>query len=139
MEKRLLVTGDRNWSDREIIHQMLARCKNEGFDTLIEGEARGADTIAREEAEKLGYTIAESSPGVKGFPANWGKYHKAAGPIRNIQMLKEGKPDLVLGFHHDIANSKGTKHMLKECKTAGIFGQLVVDKFTVVNLSSITL
>jgi len=46
------------------------------------------------------------------FSADWQKLGKAAGPIRNIAMLKEGKPDFALVFHPDIDNSKGSKHML---------------------------
>lgn len=41
-------------------------------------------------------------------------------PIRNKQMLDEGKPDLVLAFHTDIENSKGTKNMIYQAKKRGI-------------------
>lgn len=40
------------------------------------------------------------------FPAKWNEHGKAAGPIRNQQMLTEGKPDVVFAFHDDIASSK---------------------------------
>ena len=143
--KRLLITGDRKWEDRTLIHKMLERFKNEGYNTLIEGEARGADLIAREEAEKIGYSILESAPGVKGFPAKWEEYRlkypvqkygmkwKTAGTDRNTQMLVEGKPDWFVAFHSNIDESKGTKNMIGQCVKAGIKGILVVDKFTVIN------
>jgi hypothetical protein len=105
--KKVLVCGSRDWLDREPIRVWLCKLHDWGFDTLIEGEARGADTIAREEAEKLGFTVLK-------FPADWDKYHKAAGPIRNKQMLVEGKPDLVIAFSKDIQNSKGTKNMIQQ-------------------------
>jgi hypothetical protein len=107
MGKRVLVTGDRNWNNSDIIHHWLKEVKKFGFDTLIEGEARGADTLSRIEGAKLGFTILK-------FPANWDKYPKAAGPIRNTEMLKVGKPELVLAFHNDIKNSKGTKNMIDQ-------------------------
>ena len=46
------------------------------------------------------------------FPAEWDKYGKAAGVLRNQQMLDEGYPDLVVYFHKDLENSKGTKDMV---------------------------
>uniref|UniRef100_A0A6M3LBB5 DUF2493 domain-containing protein n=1 Tax=viral metagenome TaxID=1070528 RepID=A0A6M3LBB5_9ZZZZ len=104
---------------------MLWRLKANGFDTLIEGEATGADSIARDEAKKLGFTVLP-------FPAKWEEYKqkypvkefgmkwKSAGTDRNTQMLVEGKPDLVVAFHSNIGTSKGTKNMINQAKKAGI-------------------
>jgi hypothetical protein len=44
------------------------------------------------------------------FPANWKVYGRAAGPIRNMKMLLEGKPDLVVAFPGGI----GTADMVKK-------------------------
>ena len=138
MGKRVLVTGDRDWADRIAIRHYLKQLYDKGFDTLIEGEARGADTIAREEGEKLGFTIVESSPGVKGFPAKWqtddGKFNKAAGPQRNTQMLVEGIPDLVIAFHQHVFKSKGTKNMLEQVSKTDIPAFLVSGKGHVVTI-----
>jgi hypothetical protein len=57
---------------------------------------------------------------LKVFSANWEKHGLAAGPIRNRQMLTEGKPDLVIAFHENIEKSKGTKNMLELAKQAGV-------------------
>ena len=54
------------------------------------------------------------------FPADWNKYGKAAGVLRNQQMLDEGHPDLVVYFHKDIENSKGTKDMIIRAIDANI-------------------
>jgi len=83
---------------------------------VIEGEAKGADTMARQAAEKKG--IPEER--ILKFPANWEKNGKAAGPIRNKQMLVEGKPDVVVAFSDDIENSRGTKNMMDQAKKAGV-------------------
>jgi hypothetical protein len=77
----------------------------------IEGEAKGADSLARDVALELGFKVLS-------FPADWDKYHRAAGPIRNRQMLTEGKPDLVLAFHQDLTRSKGTKNMVTLARRA---------------------
>jgi hypothetical protein len=106
---KLLICGDRNWSDGDAISEVIWKFKP---DLVIEGEARGADTLARLSAEAMGIEV-------KPFPADWQKYGRAAGPIRNSQMLKEGNPDVVVGFHLDIDKSKGTRDMLIRAKKAG--------------------
>jgi hypothetical protein len=52
------------------------------------------------------------------FPADWGTFGKRAGPIRNKQMLEEGKPDLVIAFWD--GNSPGTKNMIDQAQAKGI-------------------
>ena len=75
-------------------------------------------------AKTLGMTLISSKENDNynnpGFPADWKKYGRAAGPIRNKQMLNEGKPDLVLAFHTNIENSKGTKSMIQIAKKSEI-------------------
>jgi hypothetical protein len=53
------------------------------------------------------------------YPADWATHKRAAGPIRNQQMLDTGI-DLCIGFHPDITKSKGTKDMLTRASKAGI-------------------
>ena len=113
MPKRILVCGDRNWRDylpiaREIINQMPTPNT-----VIIHGACRGADTLAAHVAGWLGLRV-------ESYPAQWQKYGKGAGPIRNQQMLDEGKPDLVLAFHPNLAHSKGTKDMVKRARKARI-------------------
>lgn len=108
---RVLICGDRNWDNEQIIRETLEHLiilYGENL-ILIEGEARGADSISAEMAEDLGM----SEDRIKRFPAKWKIYGRAAGPIRNKEMLRRGKPDLVIAFNNDIAKSKGTKHMLR--------------------------
>lgn len=82
-------------------------------DCVIEGESRGADQLAREVAESEGIPVLP-------FPAQWSKYDRAAGPIRNQRMLEEGKPDFVIVFHDDLEHSKGTKDMVQRAIKAGL-------------------
>lgn len=106
---KILICGDRNWSGGDIIREIIKQFK---ATEIIEGEAKGADTLARLAGEVLGIPV-------KRFPADWQQYGRAAGPIRNSQMLKEGNPDIVIGFHYKINESKGTKDMLTRAKKAG--------------------
>jgi len=111
-DMRVLVCGDREWTDGETMLRRLQALEHDEV-VLIEGEARGADLMAKGMARHFGWRVLA-------FPANWDKYHRAAGPIRNQQMLVEGKPDLVLAFHADIEHSKGTRDMVNRARRAGI-------------------
>lgn len=102
---RLLCCGDRNWTQKWIIREYLKKIiQYNPIECIIEGEARGADSIARDIAEELDIQVLK-------FPANWVKYGRAAGSIRNQQMLVEGKPTHVAVFHDNLKNSKGSKDM----------------------------
>ncbi len=114
---RLLISGDRNWN-WENKNVILKEIKELNPNLVIHGGAKGVDTIAAKAADFLGIeTVC--------FPAQWHMYGRAAGPIRNTQMIKEGKPDYLLAFHPDINNSKGTKHMISEAKKHKIPYKLV--------------
>lgn len=104
---KVLVTGDRNWTDKEMIEHVLSLWLTPK-DTLIHGAARGADILAGKAAEEFGATVLP-------FSADWDKYGRAAGPIRNRQMLDQ-KPDLVLAFHDNLKDSKGTKDCCVEAR-----------------------
>jgi hypothetical protein len=104
---KILVCGDRNWNDYNYISRILDPYKNK-IECLIEGGARGVDSLAAQWAIKNNIKLIE-------VKAEWDKYKKAAGPIRNREMLKY-RPDLVIAFHDNIEKSKGTKDMLNVSK-----------------------
>ena len=108
---KILICGDRHWSNRASIYKSLVVFRDMSV-TVVHGGAKGADTIGGEAAESLGFkTIV--------YPADWNKYGRLAGPIRNKQMLDE-QPDIVLAFHDNIEQSKGTKHMVSIARKARI-------------------
>jgi hypothetical protein len=121
----ILVCGDRRWDDAQLILNTLSKLNPKMKGTanylsgmkLIVGGARGADKIT----ERLGRMFGAN---VQVFNAEWGKYGKAAGPIRNRKMLDEN-PNLVLAFHDDLAHSKGTLDTVSEAKRRGIKVQVV--------------
>jgi len=112
---KVIVCGDRNWTDKELIISFIRSLPENTL--IIQGECQGADYIVKQAAKKLGYPVTEN------FAANWEIHGLAAGPIRNRQMLKEC-PDVVVAFHDNIANSKGTKDMLKAAKEANVPTQI---------------
>lgn len=118
---RILVCGDRDWTNKDLIAEVLGSF---AFDTLIEGEARGADRLAREVVAKFNF-LHHTALLIRPFPADWHRYGKAAGVIRNTQMLKEGTPDLVIAFHNYIEKSRGTANMLCQAEDAGVLYCLI--------------
>jgi hypothetical protein len=120
---KLLVCGSRDWTDRDLIYDWLNsfNMSEEWLGiTLIHGAARGADTIAALVAKSFAWNI-------KPYPAEWEKYGKIAGPIRNREMIKEN-PDIVLAFHSNLKESKGTKDMVLLAVSAGIETHLITGK-----------
>ena len=109
--KRILICGDRNYKDWIKVQDNLNTIPRTAI--IIHGGARGADSLAGKLATSLKMKVIK-------FQADWDKYGKAAGVLRNQQMLDEGHPDLVVYFHKDIENSKGTRDMLKRATDSGI-------------------
>lgn len=112
---RVLVCGDRNWRNMAVIERELKRLPPDTL--IIHGACRGADTLAKFVAEKIGLKVINNG---KGFPADWKRYSRGAGIIRNQVMIDEGKPDLVLAFHENISESRGTKDMVNRARRAGV-------------------
>lgn len=102
---RVLVTGGRDYTDRAAVARALTHLgSNFIFGarpeeiTLVHGDATGADTLAAEEAVKLGWKVEP-------HPADWNTHGNAAGPIRNKHMVK-------LGANYCVAftGGEGTAH-----------------------------
>lgn len=100
----ILICGDREWADMITMRQIINSFPPDTV--IVEGEARGADKMARQLAENRGLIVLK-------FPADWKRYGRAAGPVRNREMLTKGKPDRVIAFHKDITRSKGTLDMMR--------------------------
>ena len=116
---RVLVCGGRDFDDWDLLSHSLYEVFDNGMRnlsepfTVITGDACGADWLARAWAK---YQAIEYPVKYVGFPANWKVYGKAAGGIRNQQMLDEGKPDLVVAFPGGV----GTADMVRRAKKANV-------------------
>lgn len=111
---RIIVCGGRDFSDYEYFQRSMRSVLSQYQDVLlVSGHAKGADSLAERFAKEAGIPI-------RVFPADWGTYGKAAGPIRNRQMLdfaKEENP-VVIAFWD--RKSRGTKNMLRQAWEAGV-------------------
>lgn len=110
---RVLVCGDRNWTDKEFIWSRLDKLADLSNPLIIHGAARGADNLAGEWAD-------DRMVPVESYPANWKRFGRAAGPMRNQRMIDAGKPDLVMAFHDNLEQSKGTKDMVTRARKHNI-------------------
>jgi predicted polyphosphate/ATP-dependent NAD kinase len=99
---RALVCGGRDYSDAITLFRVLDQW-HKPVTVVIQGDARGADTLAAQWA--LSRKIKQLP-----FPADWKGFGKNAGAIRNRQMIEEGKPDLVIAF----PGGKGTTNMINQ-------------------------
>lgn len=105
---RLIVAGSRGYTDQpwvnEVLDFVLAKLTREGkIMTVISGHARGPDQFGEEWAKAKGVPLEI-------YPAQWTKYDKQAGLIRNEQMAQIA--DGLIAFWD--GQSHGTRHMIDE-------------------------
>lgn len=115
---KILVCGSRDWTNKELIKEQLLKFIEKRDVVIIEGGCKGADRLAREVAIEMKIKYET-------YNADWNKYGKAAGPIRNSLMLKQGRPNIVIAFHNDIDNSKGTLDMINKASNENIETYLI--------------
>lgn len=102
---RVAIVGSRDFTDFEYLEKWVLRTLIhdigvDDFRTLkiVSGGARGADTLAEMFAHR--HNISTNI-----FPANWNKYGKKAGYLRNIEIVNNC--DFLIAFWD--GESKGTK------------------------------
>ena len=108
---RVLVCGSREWKDLQKIQARLSQLPSDSV--VIHGDCRGADRMAGDVAEALGFRVER-------YPADWVKLGKKAGPMRNTRMIEEGKPELGIAFHEDFHHSTGTADCVRKMEAKGI-------------------
>jgi hypothetical protein len=107
-KKYIGITGDRNYNNSDVITNTFVYIQsilpNDKYN-VIHGDCEGADKMAGKIASTYGYSVTSK-------PADWKKFGDAAGPIRNKEMLSL-LPSVILIFHDNLKQSKGTANYLK--------------------------
>ena len=105
---RTIIAGSRTINDFDAVLKVV---NDSGFtiSEVVSGEARGVDQLGER------YANAQRLPCVK-FPANWDKYAKGAGFIRNAAMADYAEALIALWD----GKSKGTANMIDVAKKKGL-------------------
>lgn len=112
MAMKVIIAGSRSFEYYEILRDVMDELIDESGivpDEIVSGTAKGADRLGEKYAAELGIPI-------KRFPADWNKYGKKAGHLRNIEMAEYG--DMLVAFWD--GESKGTEQMIKYAKSIGL-------------------
>jgi predicted Rossmann-fold nucleotide-binding protein len=114
MMLRVVVTGGRDYDDRNAVHREIRRLVDKAGDRqnllMINGGARGLDTIVRELCDEMGI------PCITMF-APWNSRHgNRAGPVRNQWMIDFCAPTYAIVF----PGGRGTADMKRRIIEAGI-------------------
>lgn len=96
-------------AERHCLKAKLMEMKGKGMSLLIHGAAKGADTLA-------GAWADFNNVPTEVYPADWHRYGRSAGAIRNEEMLERGQPHLVVAF----PGGRGTAHMVQISREAGV-------------------
>jgi len=112
---RVLVSGSRVCIDYSRVLDRLRSLPSESI--IVQGGARGTDALAKRAA-------AELNLGCETWEADWERFGRSAGPIRNNAML-DSKPDLVLAFWD--GRSPGTRHTITQAHRRGIPVEIIKD------------
>jgi hypothetical protein len=117
MSVRVLVTGSRHWTSGTAVDDALLRAKidlvgDDGCLTVVHGDCpTGADAFAKLWAS--GISGVSDEP----HPADWAAHGRAAGPIRNQEMVDLGAA-VCLAF--PMPQSRGTRDCMRRARAAGI-------------------
>lgn len=104
--KDVIVTGGRDYDDAEKMAIVLGSLD---LGMVIQGGASGADLLAKKYARKC-------SRYIETFEADWDKHGRAAGPIRNGEMLDAHPNALVIAF----PGGKGTENCVEQAIAKGM-------------------
>ena len=100
---RVVMGGSRDWTDADAIRSTLQMLRPSFVGV---GDCpTGADPIIRDISKELGI------PG-RVYIADWGKFGRPAGPLRNRRMVESVKPSRVVGFLRSDRENRGTKNLL---------------------------
>ena len=107
---KVVIFGSRGFNDYNLLREKcdtyLQNKKETHNIVIISGHARGADMLGEQYAKEKGYNLEV-------YKADWDKYGKKAGFLRNEQMGDIA--NAAIGFWD--GESHGTKHMIEYCKS----------------------
>ena len=118
---RIVIAGSRGFEDYALLEQTLEHILDKQIEPveLVSGHAKGADLLAERFAKENDLPIHIIKP-------DWKTYGRAAGPIRNRQMLNYVMEELSLVVAFWDGKSKGTKNTIDTAKSLGIPVEIIL-------------
>ena len=114
---KLIICGGRHFDDYEalerVVDKVISELNSSEESEIVSGHCQGTDLLGELYAEKHGLKCSV-------FPAKWEKFGKAAGPIRNSEMIdyiSDSENPMVIAFVGP--NSKGTMDTVNKAVKAG--------------------
>ena len=107
---KIIIAGSREFDNYELLKEKVDYyTQNKSHVEIVSGCARGADKLGEKYAKERGWQIHE-------FPAEWKRYGKKAGMIRNQKMVEFA--DGLICFWN--GESRGAKDVINRAEKAGI-------------------
>ena len=101
---KVVIAGSRSITSYGLVKYVII-LSNFDITEIVSGRARGVDRLGERWA-------TENSIPIKYFPADWEQYGKAAGFVRNSEMVEYA--DAVIAIWD--GKSKGTEHTINLCR-----------------------
>ena len=114
-ETRVIIAGSRDFDDYELLSSVVKE-KLRDYENIeiISGGCAGADSLGEKFAKENGLDL-------KVFQAEWKKYGRAAGPIRNKAMAEyASQVDDCMLIAFPVGSSRGTRNMISLAKDYGL-------------------
>ena len=105
---KTIIAGSRDCIDYKVLLETIKKVPWE-ITHVVSGTAPGADRLGERWAEENDVPLSK-------FPADWDKFGRSAGYLRNIQMAKNAEALVALWD----GESPGTKSMIKIAKAGGL-------------------
>lgn len=113
---KVIIAGSRTCPEKDLklFEKVFGIIKNLENIEIVSGTARGADRFGEWLAQECGYELTK-------FPADWDKYGKSAGYIRNKEMSEYATHLIALWD----GESKGTQHMIDLANKQGLLVRIL--------------
>jgi len=113
---KVIIAGSRGFSDYELLKAELnILIHHKKVEEVVSGTANGADKLGEKWAKEYSFNV-------KQFPADWNKFGKRAGYIRNEEMAKYATHCVVFWD----GKSKGSKHMIDLAKKYNLITEVIL-------------
>jgi len=107
---KVIVAGSRNFNNYNLLKSKLDQILKDQLDiVIISGNANGADKLGERYGQEKNHLIEI-------YPAEWQKFQRSSGPIRNAQMAEVG--NMLVAFWD--GQSRGTKNMIEQATKKGL-------------------